>query len=76
MKEFKIKLKNFAKYIRKLRIENDITISDLSKLTGISAKYLHKIEQSEAKGIRLSHFERLSEGLNVNLSILFDIFDL
>ena len=62
---------NLGKNIEKYRKRNNITIKELSKMSGINEKYLYKIETAQAVGVKLSHAERIANCLNINLLLLF-----
>ena len=48
-------LKNFGKNIKNLRNERNMTIQELSELTGIGTQYLKRIELGTAKRLNASH---------------------
>ena len=58
-------MEKMAKNIKKIMFENDISISELSKKSKIRKQYLIKILNVNATGLKLSHFEKLLEALNV-----------
>ena len=53
--------------------ERELTYSQVSKLTGISTKYLKKIENQTAVRIKLSHLEKLCIGLKTDVKTLFEL---
>lgn len=65
-------LKNLGKNVQKLRTQKGLEIEELSKLLGINISYLKKIEEGFAKGIKLSHLEKFTSGLGVNLKNLLE----
>lgn len=52
--------------VRELREERKMTIKELSQKSGISIKYLQKIENGQAAGINTIHFNRLCKDLNLS----------
>ena len=60
--------------IRELRNKQDLTISDVSDLTGISRGMLSKIENAQT-AMSLDTLSRLSRALGVSLSTLFRNYD-
>ena len=60
--------------IRELRNKQDLTISDVSELTGISRGMLSKIENAQT-AMSLDTLSRLSRTLGVSLSALFRNYD-
>ena len=51
--------------IKSIRLKNGYSIKKLSEKSGIRKKYLKKIEEGKAVGIKISHIFILSEALNV-----------
>ena len=51
--------------IKNIRLKNGYSIKKLSKKSGIRKKYLKKIEEGKAVGIKISHIFILAEALNV-----------
>ena len=45
----------FGQNIKKFRRERNMTIKELSELTGIRVQYLYKIEAGKAYGLKTSH---------------------
>ena len=63
-----------GKNITKLREEYGMSLEDLSLKTGIRKRYLVRIEQGIAYGLRLSHLEKLTVAFDGNLKdILKDL---
>ncbi len=60
--------------IRELRNKQDLTISDVADLTGISKGMLSKIENAQT-AMSLETLSRLSRALGVSLSALFRSYD-
>ena len=49
-------------FIRKLRLEQDLTEKDMSKLCGVNVKSLSQIEQGK-RDLKLTTLEKLAHGL-------------
>ena len=63
-----------GKNITKLREEYGMSLEDLSLKSGIRKRYLVRIEQGIAYGMRLSHLEKLTVAFDGNLKgILKDL---
>lgn len=63
-----------GKNITKLREEYGMSLEDLSLKSGIRKRYLVRIEQGIAYGLRLSHLENLAVAFDGNLKdILKDL---
>ena len=63
-----------GKNITKLREEYGMSLEDLSLKSGIRKRYLVRIEQGIAYGLRLSHLEKLTVAFDGNLKdILKDL---
>jgi len=61
-----------GKQIRKLRQERNLTIQEISKITGISIQYLTKIETGLAYGVLMGrHLLKISNAFQVKFSDLF-----
>jgi transcriptional regulator with XRE-family HTH domain len=60
--------------VRELRNKQDLTISDVADLTGISKGMLSKIENAQT-AMSLETLSRLSRALGVSLSALFRSYD-
>lgn len=58
-------LKQFSENIKRLRIKNNMTIQELSRITCINEKYLIKIEKCEAKRLQLHHLDIFCKCFNV-----------
>lgn len=68
--EFLQLIKTIGENIQKIRAEKNISLELLSEKTGISKKYLKKIETGKAIGIKTSHFILIAEALSVQGSSL------
>ena len=60
-------LKQFGKNVQTIRTKKNITVKQLAEKTGISEKYLLKIEKGEAIGVSTMHLLNIAEGLAVNV---------
>ena len=58
-------LKKFGENIRKFREERNITIEELSTITGIRAQYLKRIELGTAKGLNVDHIFIFADAFNL-----------
>lgn len=67
--KFKLFLKSIGKNIRVLREKQGFTILEISQKTGISEKYLCKIEEGKAYNLKLcTHLSRISFILKTDIS--------
>ncbi|MBO7673099.1 helix-turn-helix transcriptional regulator [bacterium] len=65
------KIKLMCKNIAQLRKNRNITLEELSKATGISVKYLNRIENNSAKRIRIIYVIYIAKALKITLEELF-----
>ena len=63
-------LKILGKNVQKIRQSKNITIKEMSEITGIREKYLKKIEKGEAMGITTSKIFLIADALSVRVSLL------
>lgn len=54
--------------VRKYRTEQKLSIQDLAKLTGISERYIKRIEKIEIKNIALTKMLKIADALNIPLT--------
>jgi transcriptional regulator with XRE-family HTH domain len=66
-------LKIFAKRLRELRLEADMTQEELARKAGMSVKYLQNLESSKPKNPSLLMMKKLADGLKVSLIDLLEI---
>ena len=59
-------LKKFGENIRKFREERNMTIDELSIITGLRAHYLKRIEAGKAKRLNTEHLFIFSEAFKLN----------
>ncbi len=60
-------------HIKKLREERELTIKDVFLKTGISIKYLQKIEKGLAYGVKLDkHLLKIAIAFKTNFSEIFN----
>lgn len=52
--------------VKELRQKRNMTIKELSEKSGISQKYLKKIENGQAIGITTKHIDRLCRSLDLS----------
>ena len=62
----KINLK-FAKTLRRLRTEKNLTQEELAQMSGVDYKYIQKLEGQNPSSPTLSTLEKLANGLNIQL---------
>lgn len=58
----------FAKTLRRLRAEKNLTQEELAQRSGVDYKYLQKLEGQTPSSPTLSTLEKLSKGLNISLA--------
>ena len=56
--------------IKKYRVEQNISLKELSNKTGINIKYLSRIEKTKAIGMRMSHLFIIASALDIKVSML------
>lgn len=66
MNEFNQRLVLLGKRVKEIRVQKCMTIKELSEKSGISTKYITKIENGQAIGITTKHLDRLCKGLNLS----------
>ena len=70
--KFKNEFEKLGKQIRIMREKRDISLGDLSYKTGISERYLKKIENGTAYRVLFNrHILKIAQALNVSLTDLF-----
>lgn len=62
--------KPICEVLRLLRISNDLTIKELSELSGISASYITEIENGDKDSPSINIIEKYSKALNVSKSTI------
>lgn len=72
-KEERILSSKLATAIKHERKKHNLSLAELSKLTGVSAAYLCRIEQGKRRNISVPLIQSLSEGLEINLFRYMDI---
>lgn len=63
---FEQKLILLGNRVKELRQQRNLTIRQLSEKSGITEKYLKRIESGKAFGINTRHLDRLCKGLNLS----------
>jgi len=63
-------MKNVANTIERLREEAELSLTELSKRTGLSQAYLSKLESGVYKSLSLHRCKQLADGLNMTLHSL------
>lgn len=56
--------------IRKIRMEKNISISELAKMTGLSRSTIDIVEYSRLNDIRLSTLQKIATALDVDIKKL------
>ena len=70
---FKDSCKKLGSHIKNLREIKKLTVQNISKITGIRAEYIKKIESGKAYGVLIDkHLLKIAKALNVKMSELFD----
>ena len=57
---------DFGKMLKRLRVEQGLSLNDLSIKTGISSSYIYRLEQSKRKSVSFPKLVALSEALESN----------
>lgn len=57
--------------MKKIRIEKGITLSNLSKITGVSIGYLCHLEQGSRKNPSIEVMDKIAKALNKSVSEVF-----
>lgn len=71
--KFIITCRKLGSRIKIKRIQKNISIKEMSKMTGISVEYLKRIEAGNAYGVMMEkHLLKIAKALQVKLSYLFD----
>lgn len=58
--------------IKKIRENQNISINELSRITGVSAGYISSLERGEKKNPSQEILKKISDGLNVSMSSFFN----
>jgi len=66
--------KQFGARLRSLRIGKELTLEDLSDISGLHSTYIGSVERGE-RNISLEAIERLTKGLQVEMFELFVLND-
>ncbi|WP_185807679.1 helix-turn-helix domain-containing protein [Lysinibacillus telephonicus] len=61
---------DFGKMLKRLRVEQGLSLNDLSIKTGISSSYINRLEQSKRKSVSFGKLVALSEALGVEPWVL------
>lgn len=61
---------DFGKMLKRLRVEQGLSLNDLSIKTGISSSYIYRLEQSKRKSVSFPKLVALSEALGVEPWVL------
>lgn len=59
-------------YIKEIRTQKNVSLSELSRLTGISKSYLSDLENKKRKNISIDKLCKIAKALNVKVTKLFD----
>ena len=71
-KEFLELLAAIGKNIQELRKKSNMSVEEVSKITGIRVSYLEKIEKGEAYRLNTNHLSHIAKALGVNECSLMD----
>ena len=75
MHEYEKEFKKLGENIKQLRIENNMSVKELSQKTGIRIPYLYKIEQGKAYGVCIEkHLYKICCVFKIKMSDLFKNF--
>lgn len=61
---------DFGKMLKRLRVEQGLSLNDLSIKTGISSSYINRLERSKRKSVSFPKLVALSEALGVEPWVL------
>ena len=64
----------FGELVRNEREIKNLSLQQLSEITGITPNLIHRIESGENKNISFCHVCALAEALTLNLKDVFTIF--
>ena len=59
--------------LKQIRWENNLTVNQLAKLSGVSHSQITKIENGDTKDVELQTAYKLSSALNVSVYDLFPL---
>jgi len=68
--------KVIGKIVKYFRYINDISIKELSDITGVSVTYISEIEKGKKNNISIDILTKLSKGFNISSSILMEIIEM
>ena len=75
MHEYEKEFKKLGENIKQLRIENNMSVKELSQKAGIRIPYLYKIEQGKAYGVCIEkHLYKICCVFKIKMSDLFKNF--
>ena len=75
--KIKVSFIQLGLHIRMLREKRQLSLKELSKITGIRKEYLSKIEQGNAYGILIErHLFKIAKSFDIKLSELLDFEDI
>ncbi|MGY0692181.1 helix-turn-helix domain-containing protein [Virgibacillus sp. FSP13] len=64
-------MENIHKKIKNLRLENEMTLKDLSEQTGLSVSFLSQIERGSSS-LAITSLKKISDAFNMNISYFFE----
>ncbi|WP_099159228.1 helix-turn-helix domain-containing protein [Virgibacillus ndiopensis] len=64
-------MENIHKKIKNLRLENEMTLKDLSESTGLSVSFLSQIERGSSS-LAITSLKRISDAFRINISYFFE----
>jgi transcriptional regulator with XRE-family HTH domain len=64
--------KNIKERMRKARVKRNLTVGELSRLSGVSLKRIEAIEKQDTKKFALFDLDRVRKALGLSLSYVMD----
>jgi len=58
-----------AEFVRRVRLEKNLTQTDVAILTGIERAWINRLEKGKVEGVTLTTLVKLVRGLNYKLSL-------
>ncbi|GGB42414.1 cupin domain-containing protein [Virgibacillus dakarensis] len=64
-------MENIHRKIKNLRLENEMTLKDLSEQTGLSVSFLSQIERGSSS-LAITSLKKISDAFNMNITYFFE----
>ncbi|WP_269409450.1 helix-turn-helix domain-containing protein [Lentibacillus daqui] len=64
-------MENIHKKIKNLRLENEMTLKDLSEQTGLSVSFLSQIERGSSS-LAITSLKKIADALNIHITYFFE----